>query len=111
MMRQKNRRLLEELARALPLLLLVLSVAIPTLDRGEFGGSPAFESGHDSSRFIHSHDHSICTQVGANQAAPSCRLFRVAPAPLVEVRATSSSVRVTRSARPLVLPIRGPPSV
>ncbi len=111
MMRRKNRRLLEGLARVLPVLLFVLSVAVPTLDRGEFGHSPVFESGHDSLLCVRNHDHSICTQVGANQATPSCRLFRLAPAPMVEVHPARSSARIACSARPLTLPIRGPPSV
>lgn len=54
------------LSSGLAMLMLTLSVAVPVLERGEILAESAIESAHDPSRCGHSHDHRICTQVGAN---------------------------------------------
>ena len=53
------------------LLMLTLSVAIPTLERSELANGPVAESEHDPGACPTGHDHTICTQVGANLAAPA----------------------------------------
>ena len=55
-------------------LLLTLSVAVPALARAEFAHEPAIESEHDPAHCPRAHDHTVCTQVGANlslAAAPT----------------------------------------
>ena len=47
-------------------LLLTLSVAVPALERAEFAHEPAIESEHDPAHCPPAHDHTVCTQVGAN---------------------------------------------
>jgi hypothetical protein len=56
---------------ALALLTLGLSVAAPVLERGTLVGETAVESHHDPSRCAHTHDHRLCTQVGANLSIAS----------------------------------------
>ena len=53
------------------LLMLTLSLAISLLDGSEPGHRPVVESEHDPARCPTGHDHTICTQVGANLSAPS----------------------------------------
>ena len=55
-------------------LLLTLSIAVPALERAEFAHEPAIESEHDPAHCPPAHDHTVCTQVGANlslAAAPT----------------------------------------
>ena len=47
-------------------LLLALSVAVPALERAEFAHESAIESEHDPAHCPTAHDHTVCTQVGAN---------------------------------------------
>ena len=51
---------------AISLLMFTVSVAVPLMDRGELVVELAVESQHDPSRCQHAHDHTVCTQVGAN---------------------------------------------
>lgn len=53
--------------------MLMLSVAVPVLERSELLDGPVAESAHDPGECPRSHDHRICTQVGANLSAPSER--------------------------------------
>ena len=79
-------------------LLLILSVAVPALERAEFAHESAIESEHDPAHCPPAHDHTVCTQVGSNlslTAAPTLvdhnqEVFRVA-AP-VEAPASAHSV-------------------
>jgi len=50
-------------------LLLLLSVAVPALERAEFAHEPAVESEHNPAHCPTAHDHTVCTQVGANLSA------------------------------------------
>jgi len=95
----------KRLSVALATLMLALSVAVPVLERGELFSDAAIESAHDPSRCGHSHDHRICTQVGANLS-----LSAVA----YEYRAAHIVVRpaMTGQARSALLgnPLQGPPA-
>jgi hypothetical protein len=79
-------------------LLLTLSIAVPALERAEFVHQSVIESEHDPAHCPPTHDHTVCTQVGANlslTAAPTLvdhtqEIFRVA-AP-VEAPASVHSV-------------------
>ena len=52
-------------------LMLVLSVAVPLVERADLDHQVRWESGHDASSCAPGHDHTICTQVGANLSLPS----------------------------------------
>lgn len=55
-------------------LLFTLSIAVPALERAEFAHESAIESEHDPAHCPPAHDHTVCTQVGANlslAAAPT----------------------------------------
>ena len=79
-------------------LLLTLSIAVPALERAEFVHQSVIECEHDPAHCPTTHDHTVCTQVGANlslTAAPTLvdhtqEIFRVA-AP-VEAPASVHSV-------------------
>ncbi len=48
------------------LLMLTLSVAVPLLEQSDFENEPVAESEHNPGECPTGHDHTICTQVGAN---------------------------------------------
>ena len=52
-------------------LLSLLSVAVPALERAEFAHESAVESEHNPAHCPTAHDHTVCTQVGANLSAAS----------------------------------------
>jgi hypothetical protein len=57
-------------APVLAALLVVLSVLVPLLDRGEAVGRAALESEHDAATCVRGHDHTVCAQFGANHTIP-----------------------------------------
>ena len=67
-------------ASPLAALLLTLSVAVPVMERADVSHAPAVESEHQPGTCPAPHDHTVCTQVGANHAAPGAdttpRAFR-----------------------------------
>lgn len=48
--------------------MLTLSVAVPVLEQGSLFHHPVAESQHSPGECPSGHDHTICTQVGANLA-------------------------------------------
>lgn len=50
------------------MLMLTLSVAVPVLEQGSLFHHPVAESAHTPGECPSGHDHTICTQVGANLA-------------------------------------------
>jgi hypothetical protein len=59
-------RLRPLVSTALAALVLTLSVAVPLLDRADGGTDPVLESEHNPSTCPPTHDHTVCTQFGAN---------------------------------------------
>ncbi len=53
------------------LLIFTLSVAVPVLERADLVDEPVAESEHNPATCPTAHDHTVCTQVGANLSAPS----------------------------------------
>jgi hypothetical protein len=51
-------------------LMLALGVAVPVMERADFARAPVVESEHEPGTCPTPHDHTVCTQVGANHAAP-----------------------------------------
>lgn len=56
------------LAAGISVLMLTLSVAVPVLEQGALFAQPVAESEHNSGECPSGHDHTVCTQVGANLA-------------------------------------------
>ncbi len=52
-------------------LMVVLSVAVPILERADLDHQERWESAHHAGVCAPSHDHTICTQVGANLSLPA----------------------------------------
>lgn len=104
-MNQSRRGALAALAAPLSALIVVLSVAVPLLERADIRHESAVESQHDPSTCPTAHDHTVCTQVGANHVAPSGGVGR-RPQP------TSFASRAPASAAPRgsAPPTLGPPS-
>lgn len=55
-------------------LMLTLSVAIPLIERADLVTDPVLESEHNPSTCPRAHDHTVCTQVGANLALATRRV-------------------------------------
>ncbi len=58
------------MATPLAVVLLALSVAVPVMERADLTHVPVVESEHEPGSCPTPHDHTICTQVSANHAAP-----------------------------------------
>lgn len=71
MIRREQPTLRRVLGTLLATLLLTLSVAVPVLERVDLSLEPVAESAHDPGACAPSHDHTVCTQVGANVALAS----------------------------------------
>jgi hypothetical protein len=52
-------------------LLLVLSVAVPFVERADLDHQQRWESTHEPGACAPAHDHTVCTQVGANLSLPA----------------------------------------
>ncbi|MEQ9398599.1 MAG: hypothetical protein RJQ04_05475 [Longimicrobiales bacterium] len=65
----REHALLRGLSGPLAALMLVLSVAVPVLERADVSHELAIESEHDPNTCPPVHDHTVCTQVGANHGA------------------------------------------
>jgi len=65
-MKRRNNVIRQALAAYLPALMIVLSVAVPLIDYGDFAHEVALESEHSAANCPTAHDHTVCTQVGAN---------------------------------------------
>ena len=56
-------------ALGLTLLMLTLSGAVPLMERADVNSVPVAESEHSPADCPQGHDHTVCTQVGANLSA------------------------------------------
>ena len=94
------------LSAPLAALLLSSSMVVPALEAFDSGHVPVAESEHEPGSCPTPHDHSVCTQVGANHAAPGAErperpieiTGRLAVAIVSDDRADSGVAR-TRPAR------------
>ena len=106
----KAKEIRRALGAPLAALMLCLSVAVPLLDMVDLRPGPVVESQHDPESCAPSHDHTVCTQAGANMALPvregvraRIEAARVA-VPLTNVHGVSTSVLADGH------PTRAPPS-
>ena len=91
--------------------MVALSVAVPLVARADLDHHERWESEHSPGACAPAHDHTICTQVGANLSLPARTGI---PSPVLRlVRATRrsglhfSNLRIRRDGNPT----RAPPSV
>jgi hypothetical protein len=68
-------------------LMVVLSVAVPLMERGEHTPDAAVESSHDPGRCPTPHDHTVCVQFSGNQATTSDQVARVPFRAVLRIRA------------------------
>lgn len=92
-------------------LMVMLSAAVPMLDVADLRTGTTVESQHDPASCAPSHDHTVCTQVGANHALAGGTPAR-APATLVQSRVPLPALRsVLGSVLADGHPTRAPPAV
>jgi len=91
-------------------LMLFLSAAVPLMDVADLRTEVVVESQHDPASCAPSHDHTVCTQAGANHALAHRTDVRAPVAPL----RTRAPLGVLGTVPSSVLadghPTRGPPS-
>lgn len=82
-----------------------LSVAVPMLERADVSKQTAIEHHHDPSTCPRGHDHTVCTQAGANLALAAAR-----PAPDAGPALTHVEMRVAQVVALARAYADGPPS-
>ena len=108
-MRDRDNALRKALAAWLPALLVVLSVAVPVLERDEFAAEAAVESEHTPGTCPTAHDHTVCTQVGANLSLVSASTTMSHDHTVVLAAAPAEALEASRSVLIDGHPTRGPP--
>jgi hypothetical protein len=92
-------------------LLLQLGVVVPLLERTDAFTGPQVESEHGSDHCPTPHDHTICTQVGANQAVAIVPASGPAQSSSPDALAPMRDGEFARGFYALGAPARAPPSV
>jgi len=92
-------------------LLLVLSVAVPVLERSDITHETVVESEHDPGSCPTPHDHTVCTQVGSNQSASGSAPSWLHGFLRTHIQLDRGAERVIASARSFQAPARAPPSI
>ena len=82
-MKLRRRGIRQVFGTCLSALIVALSVAVPVMGRGDLSRGNAVESQHDPVNCAPAHNHTLCTQVGANHALTSRQDLRVGVAPFV----------------------------
>tara|TARA_B100000929_G_scaffold26462_1_gene19680 strand:- start:725 stop:1057 length:333 start_codon:yes stop_codon:yes gene_type:complete len=70
-MNQKGKLLRQAVSVGLSAVMLVIWISVPLLERADLVNESVMESEHNPSTCPPAHDHTVCTQVVANLAAPS----------------------------------------
>ena len=73
-MNQEGKVIRQAVSVGLSAVMLVIWISVPLLERSDLVSEPVVESEHNPSTCPPAHDHTICTQVVANLAAPSSGL-------------------------------------
>ena len=90
-------------------LLLLLSIAVPALERAEFVHESAIESEHDPAHCPPAHDHTVCTQVGANLSLAAAVTLVDHSQEVISVRAPIEAPASVHSVFEYGHPSRAPP--
>lgn len=80
-MKPRERGIRQVLGTCLSALIVLVSVTVPVLERGDLTQTTTAESRHDPATCSPGHNHVLCTQVGANHALPSRQQLRVRVTP------------------------------
>ena len=91
------------------MLMLVMTVAMPVLERSELVNEPVAESEHNPATCPTGHDHTVCTQIGANVAAPTPRVSQWAPRAIAVEPPPAAAVAFRPAPFPDGHPSRAPP--
>lgn len=91
--------------------MLVLSVAVPLLERMDLPQRPHWELPHDAAGCMGGHDHTICTQVGANLTLPSSPAIAPTSSGFLKSPSRVAPVSLDRSALSDGHPTRAPPTI
>jgi hypothetical protein len=97
-------------AASLATLLLTLSVAVPLVERADVSHAPVVESEHQPGSCPRPHDHRVCTQLRANQAAPKAKAVEGPMAVVRRVRASADVADVPGTRGAVTRTARAPPS-
>jgi hypothetical protein len=73
-MNQKRNVIRQAVSVGLSAVMIVIWISVPLLERADLVNEPVVESEHNPSTCPPAHDHTVCTQVVANLAAPSSGL-------------------------------------
>lgn len=112
MMIQREQHIVRRVPGALlATLTLVLSVAVPLMERADLSLEPVAESAHDPATCAPSHDHTICTQVGANVALASGPVHQQGSLEVSGTLALEATDTRPSSGWTEGHPVRGPPHV
>ena len=74
LMNQKRKWIRQAVSVGLSAVMFVIWISVPLLERADLVHEPVVESEHNPSTCPPAHDHTVCTQVVANLAAPSVGL-------------------------------------
>ena len=96
---------------ALAALVVLLSAAVPLLERADRPHEPVVESEHNPTTCPPAHDHTICTQVGSNLAVPSRPPSHLAAARWLHADLPAGSRTVLPVTSPASNRSRAPPAV
>ena len=93
------------------LLMLALGVTLPILERADLSASPVVESEHEPGSCPAPHDHTVCTQVSANHAAPSGAVRALAAYARSAEPAAPGGQEARAGEAGFTAPARAPPTV
>jgi hypothetical protein len=91
------------------LLMLVMSVVVLMVERAGSANEPVAESEHTAGECLSGHDHTICTQVGANLSALTAGHVRELPATVLSVALPTHVPEARSSIFEVGHPSRAPP--
>ena len=90
--------------------MIVMSVVVPVLDRAEAVHEVVVESEHNPATCPPAHDHTICTQFGANLSAAAPPPAQLAANLVVRIVDPNTGVSLLRPSFAAGPPARAPPT-
>lgn len=111
MNRSRRSPIRKGLATGISVLMLVSSVAVPVLEQGALFHTPVVENEHNPGECPSGHDHTVCTQVGANLAIDGASVQSPEAPGLATLLAFRSQHILTARSTDRSNPSRAPPLV
>lgn len=97
------------LSAGIALLMLTLGMAVPVLEQDSIFHRPVVESEHNPGECPSGHDHTICTQVGANLAIDADHAERPIASAVVDLSVLARERALTPRSLDEANPSRAPP--